>query len=88
MAQEGRATHAALINIKYELGPTGVPLFTLGDQVDPQPRLTIMRGTEITNGRIVWGEELHGADNISEQQALIQAWVVITEAVQGRLNIR
>ena len=88
MAQPGKVVQAALTRIEYRLGKNGLPKFTLADQENPQPRLTIMTGTEITNGRVVLGEELHGVDNNTELGAVIEAWRVITEAVQARLHIR
>ncbi len=78
---------AALTRIEYTLGPTGVPLFTLGDQENPEPKLTILTGTQDNSGRIHMGSKLVGADNIDEQRALIQAWVVITRAVHARFGV-
>ncbi len=78
---------AALIKIEYTLGPNGVPFFTAGDQENPEPKLTILTGTQDHSGRIHMGSMLTGADNGPEQQALIQAWVVITQGIHGRFGI-
>ncbi len=88
MAQPGKVVQAALVRIEYTLDDRGLPKATVADQENPQPRLTIMTGTEITNGRVVLGEELHGVDNNTELGAVLRAWQVITESVQARLHIR
>ena len=78
---------AALIRIEYTLGPTGIPLFTSGNQENPEPKLTFLTGTQDDSGRVHLGSMLVGADNGQELQALIQAWAVITKGVQGRFRV-
>lgn len=87
MAHGGNLSKAALIRIEYTLGPTGIPLFTIGNQGNPEPKLTILTGTLDTNGREQMGSLLAGADNIVELGVLAKAWQVITEAVQARNHI-
>ncbi len=88
MAHGGNLTKAALVRIEYTLDPvTGIPLFTVGNQEDPEPKLTILTATEDTNGREQMGSLLAGADNARELGALAQAWQIITEGVKARNHI-
>ncbi len=83
----GRITRAALTEVRYTLGPNGIPLFTTGDQENPEPKLTILTETEDFSGRLYLSDMLAGSDNGPETQALINAWVVITQGIHGRFKI-
>ncbi len=83
----GKITRAALTEIRYTLGPNGIPLFTTGDQVNPEPKLTVLTETEDFSGRLYLSEMLAGSDNGIETQALIQAWAVITSGIHGRFKL-
>ncbi len=87
MAQAGKITRAALLEVKYTLSPSGIPFFTTGDQDNPQPELTILTETEDFSGRLYLSNMIAGADNGVETQALINAWAVITSGIHGRFKL-